>query len=898
MTTVQQGPPSWLERVVKGLLGSGASTPFILGDLREEFRALSARRSRAVACVWYAVQGVRVAVRLRLEPRRPGPAIPGRSYTRRGDLRDVVTTDLRQSVRFLLRRPVLSVAVIVTVALAVSATTTVFAVLDGVLLEPLPYESPDRLVAVWETNPAAEDRNVVSPANFLTWRDELESFDAMSSILETGTTILEEGVPERIGWIQASADYFEMVGAEARIGRLYGEAEDQPGGGSVVVLSEGFWQRRFGADPGVVGRTIQLGLRPGGVPFEIIGVLDDRYDFDVEVASFGGVGSHEIWLPPQFGPEAQAAAGRYLQVVGRLAPGVTVEAASQEADALVARLAEAFPDRQEGWGVRVVGLHEDMVGGVRPMLVVVFGAVCFVLLIACANVANLLVSRASEREQEMAVRSAMGAGRGRLVRQLMVESSILAVVGGALGIGLTQWGLVAFVRATPDLPRLEAIGLDAGVLAFSLVAIAFTAILFGMAPAVSIGRPRLAGGLGTRGSVATVAMKRLRGGLVVVQVALSLVLLVGAGLLVRSLVNRLDVGVGFDVERLLTTQVQLGGAGYDTTEQMLFFEELVERAAALPGVQAATAVTGAPLAGAGTRTGFWALDRPVPEAGQMPGADVRWIHRDYHEVMGIPLRDGRLFEAGDDATAPLAVVVNETGANQIWPGERAVGKQIAMPWSDTLVAEVVGVVADIRHNGPDTEPYPMFYWEHRQFNAFNFMSLIVRTEAVPAATVAAGLRAELLEMDSGVPLSTMDSMADLFADAVRRSRLAAISLGTFALVALLLAGIGIYGVVAHATARRSREIGIRMALGAQRTSIVAMVVREGMAQVALAIVLGALGAAAMTGLLEGMVFDVSTTDPVTFLGTVIILTTIGLAATWLPALRASGVDPVETMRGD
>ncbi|MBT8487308.1 MAG: FtsX-like permease family protein, partial [Gemmatimonadetes bacterium] len=551
---------------------------------------------------------------------------------------------------------------------------------------------------------------------------------------------------------------------------------------------------------------------------------------------------------------------------------------------------------QEGWGVSIVSLHDDIVGGVRPMLMVVFGAVCFVLLIACANVANLLMSRASEREQEMAVRSAMGAGRGRLVRQLLLESSILAGVGGLVGIGLTQWAIATLVRATPDLPRLETVGLDAGVLAFALAATGFTAVLFGLAPAVSLGRSAVAGGLGSRGSVTTVRMRRLRGALVVVQVALSLVLLVGAGLLVRSLANRLDVGVGFEVENLLTTQVQLGGAAYPASAQAAFLEELIERAETLPGVRAASGVTGAPLSGAGSRTGFWPLDRPAPEASEMPGADVRWVHRDYHTVLGIALRDGRLFEEADDANAPLVVLVNETGAERTWPGDRAIGKQIAMPWNDTLVAEVVGVVADIRHNGPDTEPYPMLYWEHRQFNAFNFMSLVVRTAVVPASTVVAGLRRELGEMDSGIPLGNVHAMADLFADAIRRSRLAAISLGMFALVALLLAGIGIYGVVAHATARRSREIGIRMALGAERKGILRMVLRDGMRQVGLAIALGSLGAMAMAGLLEGMVFNVSTTDPVTFIGTVGLLALIGFVATWLPALRASGIDPVESIR--
>lgn len=886
-------PPAWLERLIAALIGPGASTRYIIGDLREEYRGVCGRGPTFVARLWYVVQGVRVAARVRLQRRHTARAHGRSSY-----FQDIVRTDVRQSIRFLLRRPVLSGSITLTVALAVAATTSVFAVVDGVLLEPLRYVSPERLAIVWETAPQGERRSAVSPANFLAWRDELESFDAMASLLETSTTMIVDGVAERVGWVQASAAYFEIVGAEAVVGRLYGEAEDQPGAGDVVVLSEDFWRRRFGSDPAIVGGTIQLGLRPGGWPVTVLGVLADRFDFDVEEASFGGIDRHDVWLPPAFAAEARQTGARYLQVVARLAPGATVAAAQQEGSTLALSLSEAFPDRQRGWGVNVVPLHEEVVGDVRSTIFVVFGAVCFVLLIACANVANLLTVRASEREQEMTVRAAMGAGRGRLVRQLLGESALLSLTGGVFGALLAQWAITALVRAAPEIPRLEEVGIDGTVLGFSLLTTCGVAFLFGLAPAHTLGRPDVAGWLGARGTAARREARRLRGALVVVQVALSLVLLVGAGLLVRSLVNRLGVGVGFDVEHLVTTQIQLGGAGYDSGEQTIFFEELVDRVSTIPGVSAVSAITWPPLAGGGSSMSFWPLDRPVPETDQLPEAEMRSVHRDYHRVAGIPVLAGRSLGDVDRAGSPLVVLVSASAADRIWPGESPLGKRIALPGRDTLVAEVVGVVGDVRHEGPDVEPSAMFYWEHRQFRGFNLMSLIVRTEGLARATLVSRIQAELAALDPAIPLFTVHSMEELFADATRRARLATISLGLFALVALVLAAIGIYGVVAHATARRSQEIGIRMALGAARPTILSMVLREGMTQVAIAIVVGTVGALALSRVLQGLVFDVSTTDPLTFLATVALLATIGFVASWLPARRASGIDPMKTIRSE
>ena len=801
-------------------------------------------------------------------------------------------TDLRQAARFLRRRPAFSATIVMTVALAISTTTVAYAVLDGVLLEPLPYGDPERVVAVWESNSNGNPRNVVSPVNFHTWREELASFDALAAVLETSTTYLDQGEPERVGLVLASAAYFDVVGARPLVGRFYTEEEDAPDAERVAVISESYWTRRFGRDPGVIGRTVRV----GGYPHTIVGVLPDRFDADLEW-SFGGIGTHDFWLPNRLPPEARTASGRSYTVLGKLAAGASVERAREEAGALAQRLEAEFPDRQQGWSINVVPLQADLVGSARSTILVVFGAVCFVLLIACANVANLLITRATERQQEMAVRSAMGAGRGRIVQQLLLESALLSVVGGVLGLVLAAWGAEALVRAAPDLPRIEDVGLDATVVAFALITTVGTALLFGLAPALPVTGRSLAGWLRDRGSRTRRDTRRIRGALAVAQTALSLMLLVGAGLLGRSLLKRLDVGVGFDVRGLLTAEIR--SAAETVEEQATFFEQLVERARAVPGVAEASAITWLPLAGGGTRTSFWRADRPIPSPADEPSADIRWVQRDYHRAMGIPVNRGRAFSAADDAEAPVVVVIDETAARQIWPGEDPIGKRIAMPWEDTIVAEVVGVVGDVRHGGPDAEPFPMFYFEHRQFIAFPQMSLVLRTaDGAEASAVLDGVRAALRELDARLPLYNVRTMESLFSDAITRARFATLSMGIFALLALLLAAIGIYGVMAHVTEQRVREIGIRMALGAGRKSVLGMVLRQGMAHVLIAIAVGTAGALVLSRFLQGLVFDVSTTDPLTFTVMATLLGATGLLACWLPAHRASGIDPAETIRSE
>ncbi|HEX9563144.1 MAG TPA: ABC transporter permease, partial [Gemmatimonadaceae bacterium] len=655
---------------------------------------------------------------------------------------------------------------------------------------------------------------------------------------------------------------------------------------------------RFGADQNVGGRTLIL----NGSPQVILGVLPERYDLKPRF-SFGSTGARDIWYPAQFAAADRSWGGRSLQVLGRLAPGVTVESARQEASLLAARLRQEFPDRQEGWDVAIVTLKTEIVGDVSTTVLIVFGAVCFVLLIACANVANLLLTRAAERHQEMAVRAALGAARSRLFRQLVVESLLLALLGGGVGLVLAGWGIVALVALAPDLPRLGAIGLDGSVIGFSVIATLGTALIFGLAPAIHLAGGDLAAWLTQRSSAGRPHTHRIRGALVATQVALSFMLLVGAGLLVRSLINRLGVDVGFDPEHLFTAELQPRARqvlatrdGATVEERAAFFDQVVERVRAIPGVQAASAVSIVPLSDDGQATRFWALDRSLPDAGQFPVADVRWVHRDYHRTMGIRLVTGRVFDDRDRAGAPLGVIINETGARQLWPGEPAISKRIAMPWRDTLFAEIIGVVGDVRHAGPD-DPVTRatLYWDHRQSNGPTKMVLVARTMDRPAVTAGA-IRAAVRALDPDLPIYNARSMESLMGTVLARARFTTMALGSFALLALVLAALGLYGVMAYTTQQREREIGIRMALGADQTSVVRMVLRQGMTVVGVAVLIGAAGAAILSRVLRTLMFDVSPTDPSTFVGVALLLAATGLWACWLPARRASGIDPVEAIR--
>ena len=881
-------PPRLAEQLLRGLLGRRASAPFILADLREEF----AGRNPHTATLWYWREALRIGLRLRLgrNPARTDPAdltVPPGDHMR---------LELRLAWRALSRRPLLAAAMILTIGLAIAAVTTVFAVVDGVLRRPLPYQEPDRLVAVWETNhERGLDENVISPANFLAWREQVRSFAGVAALVQFGAALTGDGEPEQVGVMQATADYFPLVGARPLLGRFYSAADDAPDAERVAVLSEGFWRRRYGGDPDVVGRTITL----NGRATVIIGVMPAAADFAPRRAAFFSTGGRDLWLPARFPPEARTAGGRYLQVVARLAPGVSLEAARAEMNTLAAGSETQFPERQAGWGVTVRALKDDLVGEVRGSLVVLLAAVGLVLLVAGANVADLQLTRTVERQQEMAVRAALGAGRGRLLHQLLVEGLCIAAAGGVAGVLLARWAIGGLVASAPGLPRLDQVGLDLGVLGFAALVTAGCAIAFGLAPAAALGRGSLSGWLTHRASTARPGTQLARRVLVGAQVAFSFMLLVGAALLIRSMANRLGVDLGFRPGGVAVTDLSLPGSRFpEAADRQRFYEELIGRAAALPGVTLASAGSLLPMSGGGQATGFRALDRPAPAPGEEPVADVRFVHHDYHQALGIDLVQGRLLGEQDALEAPVAVLINEAGARQLWPGESAVGKRIEMEWGDTLNAEVVGVVRDVHLTGPDVPvDRTTLYWDYRQSGVPGAMSLIVRSSGDPRLLLPL-IRQAARQQDPGIPLYNLRPMTDLLSQALAKSRFATMALALFAALALLLATIGLYGVIASATQQRTREIGIRMALGATGQTVRGMVLREGLAVVAPGIAVGALVSLALTGMLRAMVFEVSPGDPFTFVAVAAILTGTATLACWIPAHRASGVDPVEAIRSE
>jgi putative ABC transport system permease protein len=807
---------------------------------------------------------------------------------------DSIIQDLRYALRKLRASPGFTIAALASLALGIGATTAIFSVVNGVLLKPLPYADPHELVMVWEHNfPRGLTRNTVSPANFIAWSEQASVFESLAALFETSATVTGSGEPERVGLVFASASLFPLLGVQPVIGRPYTSDEDRAGAARVALLGYGFWQRRFGGDRSVIGRTLTV----DGQPVTVIGVLPDGFAFDLPV-KFGWTGTQDVWIPFQFAADARSFSGRYLQVVGRLSSGVTVQRAQDRMSALAVQFAQDLPERQTGWSVNVVPLDEQLVGDVRKALLLILGAVTLVLLIACANVANLLLARSIDRRQELTLRAALGASRAATIRQLLVESLVLAAAGGILGAWLAWTTVEGLVALSPDIPRLEQVTVDGAVLGFTLVVSVITGLLFGLAPALRASRVELGAALkegGARGGGGA-AVSRMRNSLVVAEVGLSIVLLVGAGLLIRSFARQLDVGVGIETERLVLADVQLPGSDYpEPSKRARTFQTLVERVQALPGVQSASAITFPPLSGAGSATGFWVNDRPIPAQGEGPVADIRWVHRDYHRTLGIPLVAGRLFDRTDAEGTPLRVVVNRQFAESFWPGESATGKSISMPWQDTLVAEIIGVVEDVRHDGPRTEIRPMIYWHHPQFHAFNFMTLVVRT-SWDRVTIAPALRAEVQAVDRNLPIYNVRTLESALSETLARARLATISLGFFALVALTLAGVGVYGVLAYSVSQRTREFGIRMAVGAVQQTLVLLVLKQGLRLVAIGLVIGTVTALAASRVMRGLIFEIGTTDPLSFLGAAVVLSVVALLACYLPARRATRVDPVVALR--
>ncbi|MGH7649130.1 MAG: ABC transporter permease, partial [Gemmatimonadaceae bacterium] len=809
----------------------------------------------------------------------------------RSQLLDHLGQDVRYSARSLLHARVYAAAAIATLALGIGATTAIFSVVDAVLLRPLPYADPNGLVMLWEHHVSfGSAHNVAGPANFLDWRDEARSFSAMAAFVGTLVTVTAAGGdPASEQSRYANAALLPMLGVRPVVGRFYTETEDQPSAARVAVIDYGLWQRRFGGRRDVVGSTVEI----NGNDVTIVGVLPKGFAF-FEPAS--------VWMPIRFDDRDRTAGGRYLRVLARLKPGVTWQQADLEMRAIARRRAIDMPQLDANWTALASPLRVDLEGGSRTPLLVLLGAVGFLLAIACANVANLMLARAGDRRREMAVRVALGAAPRRIVYQMLTESLLLAIAGAALGIAGAWIGtrvLGSLAPAQLGVAAVSGIGIDGRVLVFAVCVALATGIAFGIAPALQSARndPKDALSEGGRGGSGTRRAGRLRAALVVVEIALAVVLLAGAGLMVRTLSDLRRVPLGFDTGHALTAQVILHGRAYNNdTTAATFFEQAEQRIASLPGVRAVGAISWLPLTGLRSASSFTVVGQPDPPLGEEPVGDFRAITPGYFGAMDIPIEAGRGIEASDRRGSAEVVVVSHTLARKFWPNGSAIGHELKYEWTGWHTARIVGVAGDVHHDGPRTEPYMEMYLPLEQF-PYSGMTFVLRTSGDPKA-VAAPLRAALREIDPTQAVADITPMADLARDAVGDTRLDTALFATFGVIGLVLAMIGIYGLGAYTVQQRRHEFGIRMALGAQRASVLAMAIRHGLVLAAVGLVAGVVGALSLTHLMGTLLFGVKPNDPVTFLWVAAALAAVAALSAWVPARRATRLDPVAALRSD
>jgi predicted permease len=820
-------------------------------------------------------------------------------------MRDLVQ-ELRFALRMLGRHPGFTAVALLTLALGIAANTAIFSVVDAVLFEPLPYAEPERLTLVWSRRPD-RPRETVSPADFLDWRAQNEVFEGLAGFAQVSFNLAGDGAPERLRGASVSSNFFQVLGVQPALGSGFERRAAGEGAWQTVVLSHGLWQRRFGGDPGVLGRTVRL----NDVSYEVIGVMPASFDWPAIIpARASATEAPQLWVPaihgdvPQLGSDVTAdrrtwREGSYLRVVGRLKPGVTLEGASRAMEAIAARLAAEYPASNTGASVQLVPLREQLVGNVRPVLWGLLVAVGLVLAIGCANVANLFLARASARRQELTVRVALGASRGQLVRQFLTESVLLALAAGVLGLLLALWGMDALLELAPaELPRLAAVRMDGRVLAFTLLVSLGTGVLFGLVPALQASSPHLEGVLRQGGGGRfSAGHHRSRSALVVGEVALAVVLLISAGLLLRSLWRLQAVEPGFRSEGVLTWTLSLPPSRYpDDARQAAFFQQLLERVEALPGVKSAGAVLDLPMGGNDIwyALGVEGLAPPAPGERRTVGFQV--VTPGYLRTLGIALRGGRDVTVADREGTERVALVNETTARRYWPGEDAVGKRIRLGGDDAPWLTVIGVVADVRHGGPAQEPRAEAYVPSLQ-STFSSLQFAVRTDGEPLSLVP-GVREAVASLDPDLPISQVRTLEDLVDTATARPRFLSTLVALFAGLALLLAGVGLSGVIAYMARQRTQEIGIRMALGARPVDVLRLVLGSGMRLAALGVGVGVLAAGGATRFMASQLHGVSATDPLTFGGLALLVFGVALLATWLPARRATRVDPLVAMRSE
>jgi putative ABC transport system permease protein len=799
------------------------------------------------------------------------------SNGRRGGTMSSIRQDLQFGLRMIRRNPGFSAIAALTLALGIGANGAVFSVVNALLLRELPYPEPQALVMVWESRPReGVNNNVVSPADFVDWRTREQVFDAIAAHQPMTLNLTGSGEPERLNAGQVSASFFQVLGVVPALGRDFLAGEEVSDRNQVVILNHGLWQRRFGGNPAIVGTTITL----NGRPFEVIGVLPASFRFPDEAI--------DLWLPLDFTAEPMRARfNHFLKVFARLSPGVTIQRAQEDMDRISAQLHREVELQNQGHGAHVISLKDDLVGDVRVSLLILLAAVAFVLLIACVNVANLLLARGASRSRELAIRSALGAGRLRVVQQLFIESLCLGLLGGLLALPLAIWGIGALRSLAPtNIPMLNEAALDLAAVSVMAAIAVITAMVFSLAPVTQLLRVNLNTSLKERATSFDKSRQQIRRGLVVAEIALAFVLLMGAGLMTRSLFNLLSVDPGFDSDSLLTMNISLQGTGGQAPTT--FFRPLIEKVGALPGVVSAGFTSHLPMGGEDSRSGL-GVEGYERTSDEPVRAHWRVVAFDYFGTLRIRLREGRFPTEQEAETRASVAIINQTAAARYWRGQNPIGRRLRLLTPEWR--EIIGVVEDVRHWGPSSTVNPEVYLPGVRNPAY----LVVRTALDPADLTSA-VRREIRQLAPQIPLPAASTMEEVRDRAVASPRFNMILLGIFASVALVLAVVGVYGVMSYTVAQSNADIGLRMAMGAQRHDVVGLFVREGLILTVLGLAVGMGGAFALTRLMKTLLFGVTPTDPSTFAAIAVVMGLVALAASYVPARRAASVDPLTALK--
>jgi putative ABC transport system permease protein len=815
---------------------------------------------------------------------------------------ETLIKDIRYGVRSLLKRPGFTVVAIVTLALGIGANTAIFSVVNAVVLRPLPYAEPERLMTLWETMPGSDQRSV-APGNFVDWRAQNKTFEDMAATFYANFNLTSDGEPDRIDGATITSNFMSVLGASAQLGRTFQADDDEHQDRNVVLLSDGLWRRRFGADQNVVGRTITI----DETPHTIVGVMGRGFQFPAR-SDLWVLGRNRGAVPTSLISQVPTndwvheRDAHFIRVIGRLRSGVSLSQAQSDIAGITSKLEHDFPQTNGGLGSNVVPLHTQVIGDVRGVLFILLGAVGFVLLIACTNVANLMLTRATQRDRELAIRTAVGASRLRLIRQLLTESLLLSIVGGLAGLVVSVWAVDLFIKLSPgDIPRLNEASVDLRLLGFTLLVSLLTGVGFGLLPAFQATRTNLNTALKEGGTKASEGKQRrgARNILVVTEIALAQVLLVGAALLAISYVRVSHIDPGFNPDRVLTAKIAPSAKKYpEPRSRSAFYATVLERLESLPGVESAGMVMSLPLTGSSMNRGFRVEGRPAPKADENVTMDFQIVSPSYFSTLEIPIKQGRGLSGADTETSERVIVINSAMARRYWPNEDPVGKRMAIGESskDTSWRTIVGVVGDNRHASLSETPVPTaFISYHQDLESWPRMGFVIKSKT-DAASLTSAVRKELAAIDRSQPVYAIEPMENLLHTSVAQRRFIMLLLGSLSAIALILAMVGVYGVISFSVTERTQEIGIRMALGARAADVLRMVLGQAMRVTLIGIVIGLGAAFALTRLLASLLFEVSATDLRTFSIVAALLGAVALFACYIPARRATKVDPLVALR--